>query len=336
MINLTKAILHILDGNAGVTVFSAAQLDLADDAAYGYVSKHLEKAAGDPGLHSGEFIGVENEFKIKLSQYAREMLAFEPFSAWIAGQAWEILSNSNRIDSSDLLVAEYFEGEKEMLAVLKCTGKLGYTHMVEVDEEGRQVCRIVNQYDILPGTGQKLDEAAFIEVETGAIHFAEKPRTVNGEDCPLFTKGILKCTSGVSAGETVELIRSIAETVAETYGVDKTAAVTRAKAGIAEHLDENENLAPFDLGVEVFAGNEEMEQEFRRQASAAGVPERVSVPKKLAVRTARSQKIKTDTGIEIIFPLDYAENTDFLEFVHNPDGTIAIEIKNVGSIENRG
>ena len=69
MINLTKAILHILDGNAGVTVFSAAQLDLADDAAYGYVSKHLEKAAGDPGLHSGEFIGVENEFKIKLSQY---------------------------------------------------------------------------------------------------------------------------------------------------------------------------------------------------------------------------------------------------------------------------
>ena len=164
MINLTKAILHILDGNAGVTVFSAAQLDLADDAAYGYVSKHLEKAAGDPGLHSGEFIGVENEFKIKLSQYAREMLAFEPFSAWIAGQAWEILSNSNRIDSSDLLVAEYFEGEKKMLAVLKCTGKLGYTHMVEVDEEGRQVCRIVNQYDILPGTGQKLDEAAFIEV----------------------------------------------------------------------------------------------------------------------------------------------------------------------------
>lgn len=156
MINLTKAILHILDGNAGVTVFSAAQLDLADDAAYGYVSKHLEKAAGDPGLHSGEFIGVENEFKIKLSQYAREMLAFEPFSAWIAGQAWEILSNSNRIDSSDLLVAEYFEGEKKMLAVLKCTGKLGYTHMVEVDEEGRQVCRIVNQYDILPGTGQKL------------------------------------------------------------------------------------------------------------------------------------------------------------------------------------
>ena len=127
----------------------------------------------------------------------------------------------------------------------------------------------------------------------------------------------------------------IAETVAETYGVDKTAAVTRAKAGIAEHLDENENLAPFDLGVEVFAGNEEMEQEFRRQASAAGVPERVSVPKKLAVRTARSQKIKTDTGIEITFPSEYSTNTEFIEFVTESDGSISIELKNIGSIENR-
>ena len=78
MINLTKAILHILDGNSGAAVYSAAQMDLSQDAVYGYVCRHLEKAAGDVALHSGEFIGVGNEFRVKLKQYAGELLAFEP------------------------------------------------------------------------------------------------------------------------------------------------------------------------------------------------------------------------------------------------------------------
>ena len=50
--------------------------------------------------------------------------------------------------------------------------------------------------------------------------------------------------------------------MAETYGEDKTAAVARAKAGIAQKLDADDQLAPFDLGEEVFVGNEEMQQEF--------------------------------------------------------------------------
>ena len=335
MINLTKAILHVLDGNAGATMFSSAALDLADDAACGYVSRLLEKTAADTGLRAGELIGVENEFGRRLSQYNREMLAFEPFSAWIAQQAWENITASNRIESCDLLIAEYFENERRMLAILKCGWKQGFTHAVETDAEGGLVCRVVSQAS-LPGPSQKPDEAAIAAADGSVLRFAEKAPTVNGEECPLFSRGMFKCSTGVSAGETVELIRTIAESVAKTYGTDQTAAVARAKTGIAERLAEDETLAPFDLGAEVFAGSEEMEQEFCREVKAAGLPEKVSVPKKLAVRTARSQKIRTDTGIEITFPVDYAENTRYLEFVHNEDGTIAIQIKNVASIENRG
>ena len=336
MINLTKAILHLLNGGSGAAVFSELPLDLADDAVYGYVNRQLERAAGDSGLHGGEFIGVENEFHRKLSQYDRELLAFEPFSAWIAGEVWQVVSASAKAESCALLIAEYYEGETKTLAILKLAGRQGFLPVPGTDEEGRTFCAITPRGDLLPGAGQKAEEAAFLEAATGAIRYYEKSRTVDGEERPLFSKGIFHCTQSVSAGETVKLMQQIAQTVAETYGEDKTAAVARVRAGIAEKLDANDQLAPFDLGEEVFAESEEMQQEFRRQVSAAGLPEQVSVPKKLAVRTARSQKIRTDTGIEITFPLDYAENTDYLEFVHEPDGTIAIEIKRVGSIENRG
>ena len=54
-----------------------------------------------------------------------------------------------------------------------------------------------------------------------------------------------------------------------------------------------------------------------------------------AVKTGRNHKIKTDTGIEITFPADLFQNTEYIEFINNPDGTISIELKNIGKIINQ-
>ena len=52
------------------------------------------------------------------------------------------------------------------------------------------------------------------------------------------------------------------------------------------------------------------------------------------MKKGRSQKIKTDTGIEITFPAEYAGNDDFIEFINQPDGTISIAVKNIGKIKS--
>ena len=43
----------------------------------------------------------------------------------------------------------------------------------------------------------------------------------------------------------------------------------------------------------------------------------------------------TDTGIEITIPLDYYNNKDYIEVLNMPDGRLAIQIKNIGNIENK-
>ena len=63
--------------------------------------------------------------------------------------------------------------------------------------------------------------------------------------------------------------------------------------------------------------------------------ERVVVEKNVAKRVAKSHKIRTDTGIELTFPAEYGENSDFIEFFSTPDGRIEIALKNIGAIENR-
>ena len=49
----------------------------------------------------------------------------------------------------------------------------------------------------------------------------------------------------------------------------------------------------------------------------------------------RNHKIRTDTGIEISFPAEMGSNSEYIEFVNEPNGLISIELKNIGSIENR-
>ena len=65
------------------------------------------------------------------------------------------------------------------------------------------------------------------------------------------------------------------------------------------------------------------------------IPERVRVDKKAAERITRNHKIRTDTGIEITFPSEYAHNPEFIEFASMPNGLISIELKNITQIENK-
>jgi hypothetical protein len=89
------------------------------------------------------------------------------------------------------------------------------------------------------------------------------------------------------------------------------------------------------MGAELFSGSEQMEREFEKQVNDKQLPKNIKLEKNFAIRTGKNHKIKTDTGIEISFPVEYFENPNFIEFVNNPNGTISIEVKNIGKITNK-
>ena len=53
------------------------------------------------------------------------------------------------------------------------------------------------------------------------------------------------------------------------------------------------------------------------------------------MKKMRKHKLSTDTGIEITIPTDYFENTEFVEFFKNDDGSMSITLKNIQNIINR-
>lgn len=332
-IAINKAILHILDFNSNLTVFSGNELDLGRSSVATFLMKHIEKAYCDTGAKPATF-NRDSKFQDQLMEYGSGDLSFIDFSVQIATLMYETIARSDKLISTDLLVCDLTINDEPVLALLKCNNRMGFTHQVTQVESG--ICNdIINHYAILPNPSQKLDEYVFVGVLSSDIRLVEKMCCIDGQDVFVLSDVVLKCRSQVSPKDTINLVTSIARKVAENHGENSAIAVSKAKTYIIENTEVSEYLDPVELGQEVFAASPIMQQEYLQEVDLAGITGIVKIDKNLAVRTGRTHKIKTDTGIEISIPIDYFQNKDFVEFINNPNGTISIELKNIGKILNK-
>ena len=99
--------------------------------------------------------------------------------------------------------------------------------------------------------------------------------------------------------------------------------------------DTQYDISPTDLCQQIFSDSEEMQDEFLSLVQEEQIPDEIKIEKSFAIKASKSHRIKTDTGIEVIFPAEYFENHEFIEFVNNPNGTISIQLKNIGKIVNK-
>ena len=123
--------------------------------------------------------------------------------------------------------------------------------------------------------------------------------------------------------------------VAEGHGVNSAVALSKAKNFLCENAEVSTTLSPTDLCQQIFSDSEEMQDEFLSLVQEEQIPDEIKIEKSFAIKASKSHRIKTDTGIEVIFPAEYFENHEFIEFVNNPNGTISIQLKNIGKIVNK-
>jgi hypothetical protein len=322
-----------LDFSSGVTVFSESELDIHKNSVSTFLTKHIEKVSKDPDLKSGSFYS-DSKFKKQLSEYLLGNMDFISFSFYIAELMYTEIAKSDIVDPADLIISDVNIDDQRFLAILKCNNKVGFTHQV-VHSEGKVVNEIINHFAILPNISQKIDEFVLIDTSLFEIKFSDKKRFVDGMDTYVIPDKILGCSSRISPKKTIDLVQSIARTVSESHGQSSVVAVSKAKNYLIENAEISEYLDPVDLGKEVFSSSDIMQEEYIREIKNAGIPETVRVDKAFAIRKGKNHKIKTDTGIEILFPVDYFQNKDYIEFINNPDGTLSIELKNIGKIINK-
>ena len=332
---VNHAILHILDFESAVNVMSQRELDLDTRAARSFVTSHLRRARTSGDNKRGAF-AEDSAFAGELKSFFFGERDFIDLSQQIAEFVSGELAKAEKIESTDVFVAD-FEDDDDVrwFAVMLMNSHMAFMH--EVAREGGEVRNdIARHYAILPSPSQKVASFALVRASTMDVYFQDKKRKIAGEDTFLIPDGLLQCETGVSGKEAIDAVTRVVEQVAEEHGANTAVALAKAKAAVAEAVEEDEELPPWDIVDEAFEDEPVMRDAIKASLQEEHLPERVPVERAQVERAAvRNHKIRTDTGIEISFPAEMVDNPDYIEFVNEPNGLISISLRNIGSFENR-
>ena len=53
------------------------------------------------------------------------------------------------------------------------------------------------------------------------------------------------------------------------------------------------------------------------------------------MKKMRKDRLRNETGIELVIPTEFFENTEFVEFYKDDDGFMSITLKNIQNITNK-
>lgn len=356
MLKVNDAILHVFDFDDGSKYFSGSELDLTEKLTKSYVQRRLRACYASPENKHGEFSENSN-FAPELRHYVTGQLSFVDISTEIAQFFWEELRKVDDIAPCDLLVADFeitpemdkgaggssddespdatYDAEPEhRFAVVILPRRQSFMHTIE-HSGGADLNDIVRHDSTLPNPAAKLQSFALIDLKTFAIDFQDVPRSIAEADVLLIPNGFLQCTSEVSNREVIDTVTRVAGDVADEYGENPARAISRAKACVLHSVDLDETVDPQKIGEQVFKDNPKLAERYEEEIHDEQLPEQIKVRHGVANRLAKNHKIRTDTGIDITFPSEYSLDSNYIEFVNEPDGHISLIIKNIASIENR-
>lgn len=239
--------------------------------------------------------------------YVAELESFRKDS--VTAKILETLENQKETEVEIVLYQGMPKGDKLELIIQKCT-ELGVSAVIPV-ETGRSIVHL----------DSKKAEKKIERWQKIAHEASQQSKRVQVPEIGPYLSW-KQCLNQLKADEGLTII---------FWEDEQTQSL---KALLKSQEKKTEIIEPAEVGRRVFEHNPGMQQSYMEEITKASLPKETAVDRDYAVRTNKSHKIKTDTGIELIVPSDFFNNTDYIEFVSNDDGTISINIKKVGQIIN--
>ncbi|MDD6636728.1 MAG: nucleoid-associated protein, partial [Coriobacteriaceae bacterium] len=220
MLHLNHAIMHVIDFNSCVNVYSQEELDINAKWPKGYCTKHAKKALGSIENMRGSF-APESAFAEELRAYFKGERDFVDLSCQIAEFIAGELTRMEKPVSTDVLVIDFEDDPKppsptmteeeierayqakgsRYFALFLLESKPAYMHEAGTGDTGGTAVSIKRHFAILPNPSQKISSYALVERGSMDVLFVDKPRTIAGEERMLIPDGLLQCSKEASSKE---------------------------------------------------------------------------------------------------------------------------------------
>lgn len=333
-ININEAVIHVLDSNGEEPVLNEYSLELDEDT-YRYIYRHIEKCLKDDELKYAKFNAERNMVKEVVQDYLNGIDSdLINLSKELARQLFIIMKGNCNIPSGDLIISSIVTDQGPMIAILKMDYVKNFTHEVQFINEKIGV-GIVPQVAGLPGSGQRIQKAAFIKPirndEVFNLMILDKQKSSKEDEygANYFLNSFLGAIYITNERDiTKEFIKSTEEFIRRTI-TDDAALAEEIRTTVKTKLQEEDSINLEELSEELFSQSQELKESFITDMKMKCVSEDVAVDKTYVDKKLKRIRLNVDRKIDLYIDADaYKDNSKF-EIKRNGDGSIDMIIKNV-------
>ena len=333
-ININEAVIHVLDSNTAEPILNEYSLELNEDV-YKFLYKHIEKCLKDDELKYAKFNPERNIVKEVVQDYLNGIDSdLIELSKELARQLFTIIQTNENIPSADLIVASIATDQGPMIAILKMDYINNFTHEIQFIDEKIGVS-LVKQNAGLPGSGQKVQKAAFIkptrEGEIYNLMVLDKQKASKDDEygANYFLKTFLGASTVTNERDmTKEFIKASENFVRRTI-TDDAELAEKVRSTIKNKLEENDSINLDEISEELFSHEPMLKESFTCDLKMKAIPEEISIDRTYVDKKLKRVRLNIDKEIDLYINKDTYSNKDKFEVVRNGDGSINLVIKNV-------
>ena len=321
-----QAILHVLDTTLDAPVLSGGGMELTAEKT-AYVQNHIEKLLASDEIRQCRPL-PDSAFRNELEHNQD----FIDLSCRIAGVLFDYMHAHTTIPGADLAVVDFTRDGAPWLGILKLNYKNGYTHYTET-VEGAPVNSIIQQRACLPTQSGKVEEGALVNLTDYSMRLLEKKYDIDGHKEFYLSSVVFQYTQAEPEKKKLQAIQEAAAQAVKDAYEDEPHADAQVAMLIANQAADNDNQVSV----------EQVRQQLAEEYPLAAVPfddyveksevlEEAAAPVTVTparIRRMESRSIRTANGIEVKIPTELLNSDSELEFLHDPDGSVSLLIKNV-------
>ena len=321
-----QAILHVLDTTLDAPVLSGGGMELTAEKT-AYLQNHIEKLLASDEIRQCRPL-PDSAFRNELEHNQD----FIDLSCRIAGVLFDYMHAHTTIPGADLAVVDFTRDGAPWLGILKLNYKNGYTHYTET-VEGAPVNSIIQQRACLPSQSGKVEEGALVNLTDYSMRLLEKKYDIDGHKEFYLSSVVFQYTQAEPEKKKLQAIQEAAAQAVKDAYEDEPHADAQVAMLIANQAADNDNQVSV----------EQVRQQLAEEYPLAAVPfddyveksevlEEAAAPVTVTparIRRMESRSIRTANGIEVKIPTKLLNSDSELEFLHDPDGSVSLLIKNV-------
>lgn len=264
-------------------------------------------------------------------KYRVQEMDFVNASSTIAKHIFEEKRKYNVFTNSLFIFCEVLDEDTRYLIGMDNSSVQGLTHITNAQETVYNEIKV--EKNLFSANILKNDRIFIFDTTNSELMLIENPYVTETQSIYLF-EHILGCKANPSFKESVQVMNECAQVIANKYAMDEIEIMPKLKNALKESVDEKAIVLE-EVASSVFTANAPAQQDFKEEVKKAGIKENFAVENVRIAKSDKTEKIRTDQGIEISIPVEYMESHEYFEIIHEPSGSISIQLKNITTLERK-